>query len=200
MRIRTILTTMTLLGAALHPAVASAAPATGGTNATCPDERTGGALTVTVNGTTGNDNIWASNGQVISAQAGDDRVFLDQITDGPFGSDVVVCGDGENDWIGYFLAQPTGSVAARGGTGADTLLGGSNNDYLNGNAGTDNLFGNDGDDRLKGEDGNDNLWGGDGNDVIDGGGGHDVIDGGPGHDKCIGGEGTLYTVNCEEIS
>ncbi|WP_067467797.1 calcium-binding protein [Actinomadura macra] len=195
MQLRTILGTLTLLGAALSP-VGAAGPASAAA-ATCLDERTGQPLTVTVTGTAQNDNIWASNGQVITTLAGDDRVFLDQISDGPFGSDVVACGDGENDWIGSFVVQPTGSVSARGGTGADTLIGGTAPDYLNGNAGTDNLIGHDGDDKLKGEDGNDNLWGGDGNDVIDGGGGHDIIDGGPGYDTCNGGDGSAFTVNCE---
>ncbi|QXJ20173.1 hypothetical protein AGRA3207_000836 [Actinomadura graeca] len=199
MQLRTILGTLTLLGAALTP-VASAVPSAAEA-ASCVDERTGQSMTVRVTGSTGFDNLWAVTGDVISAQSGDDRIFLDQISDGPFGSDVVACGDGENDWIGFFLAQPTGTLAARGGTGADTLLGGSNSDFLNGNAGTDTLIGNDGDDTLKGEDGNDNIWGGDGNDVIDGGDGHDIIDGGPGRDTCKGGEErNFYTVNCEVFS
>ncbi|MBT2207919.1 MULTISPECIES: calcium-binding protein [Actinomadura] len=197
MRIKAIAATLTLFGAALTPAL-SAGPASA-TSTTCLDERTGKDMTATVPAGAGADNIWVVNGNVVSAQAGDDRIFLDQVTDGPFPSDAVTCGDNGDDWIGSYLAQPSGSIAARGGTGADTLLGGTAGDFLNGNAGTDNLIGNDGDDRLKGEDGNDNLWGGDGNDFIDGGAGNDIIDGGPGVDTCVGGDGSAYTVNCEIV-
>ncbi|WP_272497691.1 calcium-binding protein [Actinomadura terrae] len=198
MRIKTIATALTLVGAALVPVLPAGSASAG--FATCKDERTGKDMTVTVLGGSGSDNPWVVNGNVASTLAGDDRIFLDQITDGPFPSDTVTCGDGDNDWIGSYIAQPTGSISARGGTGADTLIGGTNDDYLNGNAGTDNLIGNDGNDHLKGEDGNDNLWGGEGNDYIDAGEGSDIIDGGPGIDTCVGGDDKAYIINCEKFS
>jgi Ca2+-binding RTX toxin-like protein len=193
MRSRSVVAALALAGATLAVPTATAMAA-GPAFSTCKDLRTGNNLTVTRSGTAGYDNLWLRSGDVSSAQSGDDRIFLDQVDNGPFGTDVVVCADGDNDTVAFLEAPPQGTVSALGGAGADTIIGGPANDYLNGNAGVDTVLGNDGNDTLWGEGGNDNLYGGEGDDIIDAGPDQDLVDGGPGEDTCKNAE---FVVNCE---
>ncbi|RFS87204.1 calcium-binding protein [Actinomadura spongiicola] len=209
MRIRPIIGTLTLLGAALGP-VAAAGPAHAD-SATCRDQKSGLNLTVTKPGTPDADALLLIQTDVSSGLDGDDWFFHDAVEDSPFSSDVVICGDAGSDSIGFINSPARGTLSVLGGDDGDSIRGGGNGDILNGNKGTDTIWGLDGDDHILGEGGvdtlhgglgkddirggddNDNLFGNEGDDTINGDNGWDLIDGGPGHDTCYG----EVTVNCE---
>lgn len=115
-----------------------------------PAPRTCAGKLVTIVGTPGDDNLYATSREdVIAGLAGND------IIDGAGGNDVI-CGGG----------------------GSDTLLGNSGNDKVIGDGGNDRLLGGAGDDMLVGGSGNDRLNGGSGVDRCDGQTGTDTNLGG----------------------
>ncbi len=118
--------------------------------------------TITLGGTSGNDNL-------LAGAADDDTVYGD-------GGDDIINGGGGNDFL-------------FGGDGNDTLIGGQGDDTLHGDAGNDTIYGGDGIDNIFGGDGNDYIEGGRGDDVIMGGLGNDILIGNEGADQLIGGEG-----------
>ncbi len=115
----------------------------------------------TINGTSGNDLIFA--------RGGSDKI------DGKSGNDCIVGGDG--------------SDSIKGGSGNDVILGGDGSDKIEGGSGVDSLYGEEGSDSLSGGAENDMLSGGDGTDSLDGGSGNDSLHGGNGTDSLKGGAG-----------
>ncbi len=127
----------------------------------------GAKSTVFVNGTEGNDSLFATfangvigfqmNGQSIG-QANSSMI-----------SRLVISGIGGLDTISVAPVNlPT------------TIDGGFGNDVLTGGSGPDTIHGGDGDDSLTGGPGNDELFGENGNDTLNGGTGLNVLDEGPG--------------------
>lgn len=113
----------------------------------------------TINGTSGNDLIFAMGGNdTINGNGGDDCIVA----------------EGGNDRI-------------NGGNGNDVGLGGAGNDQFNGGNGNDKFYGDGGNDTANGGNDNDELWGEGGNDVLDGGNGMDKAYGGTGNDSLRGG-------------
>ncbi|KAA1416850.1 calcium-binding protein [Nocardioides humilatus] len=109
-------------------------------NATAPDLRDFGSLTMT-----GNDGP---------------NFLRVEFADGP----VVVDGGGGNDVI-----QGSGSdgvTILRGGDGADDVTGSSADEKIYGGAGNDELNGGSGNDAIDGQEGSDQVFGGNGNDTI----------------------------------
>ncbi len=154
----------------------------------------------TINGTAGNDYVWAWNpdttsdsilggagNDVIDANTGRDTVYGGEGHDliaGGVDRDVLY-GDNGNDqiWGG------TQNDSLYGGAGDDKLHGGSGNDDVRGGVGNDTVNGNEGNDVLRGEDGNDNIGGQNGNDTLYGGAGNDTLTGANGNDTLIGDAG-----------
>lgn len=122
----------------------------------------GTASSDNINGTSGNDLIFALGGS--------DRV------NGKGGNDCIVGGDG--------------SDRLTGANGDDVILGGAGSDSIDGGNQDDDLFGQGGSDSIKGGNGNDILSGGDQSDSLRGDGGTDTIDGGDGSDSANGGGGS----------
>ncbi len=92
--------------------------------------------------------------------------------------------------VGDVDAEPeTPGIAAKGGSGDDSVIGGAGDDRLLGRGGDDVLIGDQGDDRLIGGTGDDTLLGGDDDDRLNGGAGDDRLDGGVGTDMLSGGAG-----------
>ncbi|MDO8401470.1 MAG: calcium-binding protein [Bradyrhizobium sp.] len=155
------------------------------------------ADTVTINGSSSNDDITGSNvGDVISGFAGRDMLFGragNDVLKGGAGVDFLDGGSGNDILLGEagidILDGGSGNDTLDGGTEADTIDGGSGNDILKGRAGADHLDGGIGNDTLFGEAGIDILDGGSGNDTLDGGTEADTIDGGSGNDILKGGAG-----------
>ena len=168
----------------------------------------------TVDGESGDDTIWAWQGNdTLYGGDGNDNIDAGQDHDlvyGGSGNDTIY-GD-RNDWTNRgngndslygesgndYIDGGEGNDYIDGGTendtligfwGNDTLLGGSGNDTLDGGDNNDRLFGGDGDDRLIGWHGDDYLEGGSGHDFIDGGIGNDTIRGESGNDTISGGGG-----------
>lgn len=109
-----------------------------------------------LNGTTGNDLIFALGGS--------------DVVNGKGGNDCIVGGDG--------------SDSLHGQNGNDVILGGNGSDAIQGDSGNDWLYGQDGSDSVKGASGNDHLFGGNGSDSLKGDGGTDSADGGANSDSC----------------
>jgi len=166
-------------------------------------------VTITINGTTDNQNLaGGSGGDTLTGGSGDDTLDGKQGADslsGGAGNDTLIGGNqgsaasGGDTLIGGSgndsldggngndsLDGGTGDDTLAGGTENDTLVGGAGNDTLDGGAGTDTLSGGDDNDTLSGGTENDTLDGGNGNDSLDGGGGNDVLTGGEGHDTITG--------------
>ena len=116
----------------------------------------------TINGTSGDDVIYAGSG--------------DDVINGNGGNDTI-CGVGGNDTI-------------RGGVGDDKLFGGNGDDDLGGQVGNDEVLGGQGNDRVNGAEGNDAVRGGNGNDIANGGDGDDTVYGGADDDVLAGNAGT----------
>ncbi len=156
---------LTLLGAGLLGSPAQAAAAT------C------NGLTVTVNGTNGNDTLTGTAGNdVIAGGNGNDTI------DGGAGNDVICGGNGQD--------------VIRGGAGNDTIVGDNDNDKLYGEAGDDTISAGNGDDLLDGGAGNDALKANNGDDTLLGGPGTDSAAGENGVDRCVDSESTT---GCETI-
>jgi Ca2+-binding RTX toxin-like protein len=128
----------------------------------------------TVDGESGDDTIWAWQGNdTLYGGDGNDNIDAGQDHDlvyGGSGNDTIY-GD-RNSWIDR-------------GNGNDTLYGESGNDYLDGGEGNDYLNGGEGNDTLIGFWGNDTIYGGSGNDWIDGGSDNNIIYGGSGNDTFV---------------
>ncbi|MDD9899351.1 MAG: tandem-95 repeat protein [Alphaproteobacteria bacterium] len=119
-----------------------------------PDHLVGSYWAETLNGQTGDDYLYAGEGNdIVNAGAGNDWAF----------------GGGGNDVI-------------NGGDGDDLLLGGAGNDTIYGDDGNDALLGGDGNDILYGGAGEDYLDGGAGYDTLVGGTGTDLLSGGTYYD------------------
>jgi predicted extracellular nuclease len=132
----------------------------------------GGPTADVLNGTNGNDVIFAGGGDdVVNAGNGHD----------------VVCGGFGDDTID-------------GGNGNDTLHGEDGDDTIDGANGSDSVTAGDGADDVDGGSGNDALTGDDGDDTIDGANGNDTIDGGPGSNTINGGSGLDTCVNGPSIT
>lgn len=123
---------------------------------------------VTIQGGSGNDVLWAN--------AGNDAIS------GGGGNDNLWGGSGHDE-----LSGGSGKDVLRGGAGNDTVRGGQDNDNVSGGDGNDSIFGDTGRDTLSGNGGDDYLTGGDGNDRLSGGNGSNKLLGGKGADKLSGG-------------
>ncbi len=133
---------------------------------------------VTMSGTSGQDTLFAGNGNdILRGQGGDDYFlsgFGDDLIDGGPGLDSVFYADAGSP---VSVALPLGT--ASGGSGNDTLV---SIEAVYGSPFGDALIGGNGDDTLVGNDGADTLDGGAGDDMLDGGTGNDLIEGGDGVD------------------
>lgn len=110
---------------------------------------------VTVLGTSGDDEIVGTNGNdVIASLGGNDTVS------GLFGHDVICGGEGDDSLIGHL-----GSDSLSGDAGDDEMDGRGERDWLSGGSGADVLRGGDQDDSLSGGSGTNSLVGGDGFDL-----------------------------------
>ncbi len=130
----------------------------------------GDASSEVLNGTNGDDVIWAGDG--------------DDTINGRGGNDII-CGGNGNDVIN----GGGGNDKIFAGKGNDQVSGGQGKDVLVGDAGADVLRGGPKRDVLKGGGGNDKLYGEGGRDKLNGQGGSDILDGGKNPDKLIGGGG-----------
>jgi len=133
--------------------------------------RSGGALTLTIAGTT--DQITVAS-------------FFDY--DNPANAYNPVQQVTFADGTVWSVAQIVEKYLA-GSTGSDNISGTVNADVIRGNGGNDTLYGNGSNDQLFGGEGSDTLGGGDGDDVLDGGAGDDVLGGGSGNDTYLFGRG-----------
>ncbi|MFT4012101.1 MAG: hypothetical protein QM682_01625 [Paracoccus sp. (in: a-proteobacteria)] len=122
-------------------------------------------MTITRNGTAGNDRIRMKN------------VF-------PYSETIRVNGlAGHDELVGAFLHYNE----LFGGTGNDTLTGGASGNLLDGGAGNDlmDAWQSSGYSTFRGGAGNDYIQGGDGGNLLDGGIGNDTLAGGAGADAFI---------------
>lgn len=139
----------------------------------------------TINGTSGNDLIFARGGNdTVNGGGGNDCIV------GGAGSDTLRGGNGKDVLLGEegtdTLDGGNNEDKLYGGEGTDILSGGNESDTLSGDNGTDSLDGGNGNDTLMGGDGNDSMRGGNGTDSLDGGGDTDSANGGTGNqDVCI---------------
>ncbi len=174
-----------------------------------------------VNGTDGNDFIGlaytdaqgdhitndSANGDVVSAGAGNDTVYLHAGSDiasggsgndklfGSQGDDRLWGQQGEDQLHGYagddfisggagndLLAGYAGNDTIHGGADNDTIYGYADDDILSGDRGNDTVYGGSGNDTLYGIEGNNNLFGGSGDDFLHSGQNSSVLNGGAGRD------------------
>lgn len=161
------------------------------------------ALSVTVDGGTGDDYIIGSNGNDslnggIGVDADTDTIDAGMGNDTIRGSNletlIVDLGPGNDYYYGGLaygatVNGGTGDDDLQGSAGVDTLNGGEGNDTIYGAAGNDSLVGGSGIDDITGGNGNDNLEGNTGDDTLAGDAGDDVLNGGDGTDDLQGGEG-----------
>jgi Ca2+-binding RTX toxin-like protein len=152
-----------------------------------------------VEGTNGNDSLWASTGvtngdDLIWGYGGNDSIY------GLEGNDHIIGGAGADfmdgglgsDWADYF-DSPLGVMVSLlngrgyGGDAEGDVL--TNIEKLWGSEHDDILIGDANDNRLCGLSGNDIVDGGNGNDIVMGFEGNDTLKGGGGHDRLVGGEG-----------
>jgi Ca2+-binding RTX toxin-like protein len=137
----------------------------------------GAADSVTVNGTSGSDNIQVSGagGSVTVAGlsatvtlAGSEGANDKLIVEGGAGNDVITAAG---------LAAGVIGLTIDGGAGNDTITGSAGNDILNGGDGNDTVIGGRGNDVASLGNGNDTfVWNpGDGSDTVDGGAGTDTL-------------------------
>ncbi len=164
----------------------------------------GGPTGEVLNGTNGNDVIFAGGGDdivnsgnghdVVCGGFGDDTITGGNGNDtlhggdgndtiaGGNGNDVIDAGDGVNQVDGG-----SGNDTITTGSGDDTIDGANGNDSVTAGDGADTVDGGSGSDTLTGQGGDDSLVGGNGNDTIDGGSGTNTINGGSGRDTCVNG-------------
>lgn len=174
------------------------------------------AQVVTIDGTAGDNRLFASatNDSVVNAGDGNDS-----IDGGKYFNHMLKGGNGDDT---YFIRSQTATVVELAGQGFDTVrtfvdhtlatevenlrlevggltgIGNSMNNTITGSAGVDKIYGMDGNDSIQGRDGDDSIWGGlgidtlrgeNGNDILFGEAGDDKLDGGAGNDKLDGGAG-----------
>lgn len=144
----------------------------GGNDQIDVNQRSGGGIRVSVNGTHHDFTAEQADRLTIIAGRGDDQVDVDmRVT-----ADLRIEGGDGDDTL-------------RGGGGDDVIAGGRGDDYIEGGDGDDSLNAGAGRDVVYGLDGDDRIGGGDGRDYLDGGRGHDRVAGGDGIDQVIGGRG-----------
>jgi Ca2+-binding RTX toxin-like protein len=154
----------------------------------------GGVLTI--EGGSGNDNVYVSTGSGSMMVVYDQNVKQAQYALASV-KKVIFHGNDGNDQYYYGVPSAVHNLVDGGagddnlytGSGNDTITSGPGRDVLTGNDGNDSLDGGDGDDNLGAGKGNDRLLGGDGKDLLVGGAGDDFFDGGLGADQFRGGEG-----------
>jgi Ca2+-binding RTX toxin-like protein len=180
-----------------------------------------------IKGTAGDDNLAASENDVVNGLGGDDHLF--GTTYYPNHGSVTLNGGDDDDWLQVFMENNR----LDGGAGNDLLASGGGNDILIGGSGTDiavydglggakvnlsltsaqntgsygidtltgieNLRGSLYRDFLTGNDSENSLFGEQGRDVLEGGGGNDYLFGGDGGDSLSGGDDDDY-LNGEEDS
>jgi RTX calcium-binding nonapeptide repeat (4 copies) len=149
--------------------------------------------TLTINGTSGPDQIVVALGSDPNTL----NVALDGITQtfdrSSFSKISVTLGPGDDQFTEDTSTLIDEALTVRGGSGNDTISGGSGNDVLIGGSGNDTIKGNAGDDTILGGLGSDVVSGGQGNDNVslgddsdtflwDPGDASDVVDGGAGTD------------------
>lgn len=143
-----------------------------------------------INGTSGNDLIFALGGSdIVNGGGGNDCIV------GGSGSDTLRGGNGKDVLLGE-----DGTDSLDGGNHEDKLYGGDGADSLKGGNESDMLFGQNGNDSLDGGNGNDTLLGGDGNDSMRGANGMDSLDGEIGNDSANGGSGNQDSCTAESES
>jgi predicted extracellular nuclease len=133
--------------------------------------------------------VGGPTGEVLNGTNGNDVIFAGG------GDDVVNAGNGHDVVCGGF-----GDDTIDGGNGNDTLHGEDGDDTIDGANGSDSVTAGDGADDVDGGSGNDALTGDDGDDTIDGANGNDTIDGGPGSNTINGGSGLDTCVNGPSIT
>ena len=189
----------------------------GGLEATIVGGPTGDVL----NGTSGNDVIFAGGGDdIVNAGSGQDVVCGgagadtvdggsgndtlhgdegDNTLSGGSGNDTITTGDGDDTITGDtgndVIDSGDGVNDVDGGAGNDTISTGAGSDSVGGDAGSDTVNAGDGPDTVDGGTGNDQLNGEGGDDTLVGGNGNDTIDGGPGTNTINGGAGRDTCVN-----
>ena len=164
----------------------------------------------TLNGGTGDDNVYGEGGNdallgrgggdYVDGGAGNDKLWGQDGDDGLVGgsgNDIAWGGAGDDTVVGGegrdILLAGEGADLVSGDAGDDKLFGGRGNDTVSGGAGADFVAGGAGDDSLTGGDAKDYLAGESGNDTLDGGAERDVLAGGAGDDRLIGGtEGDTF--------
>ncbi len=174
------------------------------------------AQATTINGTAGDNRLFASGTCDSIVDAGDGN---DSIDGGKYFSHQLKGGNGDDT---YFIRSQTATVVEVAGQGYDSVrtfvdytltsevenlrletggltgTGNSMNNTIIGSAGVDKIYGMDGNDNIQARDGDDSIWGGlgidtlrgeNGNDTLFGDLGDDKLDGGAGNDKLDGGDG-----------
>ena len=133
-----------------------------------------------------NDNFAGTNGDLVTAGAGNDSVYSGDGADtvyGEDGNDLLQTGMGNDVLYGgagndAFFTE-NGSDTVYGGTGDDSVYASFDGDLVYGGAGNDSLQGggyaSNGHDTLYGDGGNDTLMGGAGNDQLYGGADNDLV-------------------------
>ena len=139
-----------------------------------------GSARDTIYGGSGNDKIWGgedndfidsgSGNDTVDGESGDDTIWAWQ------GNDTLYGGDGNDN-----IDAGQDHDLVYGGSGNDTIYG-DRNDWTNRGNGNDTLYGESGNDYLDGGEGNDYLNGGEGNDTLIGFWGNNTIYGGLGND------------------
>ncbi|MGB3420474.1 MAG: hypothetical protein WBA52_08565 [Dolichospermum sp.] len=139
-----------------------------------------GSARDTIYGGSGNDRIWGgedndfidsgSGNDTVDGESGDDTIWAWQ------GNDTLYGGDGNDN-----IDAGQDHDLVYGGSGNDTIYGDRNHWIDRGN-GNDTLYGESGNDYLDGGEGNDYLNGGEGNDTLIGFWGNNTIYGGLGND------------------
>jgi hypothetical protein len=173
--------------------LATVGPASAVTAATSGPSAVVVGNTLTINGTSGPDQVEVALGSdpntLNVALDGNVQTF-DRST---FSKIAVSLGPGDDQFTEDRSTLIDEALTVRGGSGNDTISGGSGNDVLIGGSGNDTIMGNAGDDTIVGGLGNDVVSGGQGNDNVslgddsdtflwDPGDASDVVDGGSGTD------------------
>ena len=139
-----------------------------------------GSARDTIYGGSGNDKIWGgedndfidsgSGNDTVDGESGDDTIWAWQ------GNDTLYGGDGNDN-----IDAGQDHDLVYGGSGNDTIYG-DRNSWIDRGNGNDTLYGESGNDYLDGGEGNDYLNGGEGNDTLIGFWGNNTIYGGLGND------------------
>ncbi|CAN5394607.1 hypothetical protein BH10PSE7_BH10PSE7_19550 [soil metagenome] len=134
----------------------------------------------------------AIRGQILAADAGNDRIDLRDVNIGSFSTLQAVTSEVQGDALIRVKFNGALSAIRLDGVGKDDLkagyflFGGGGDQVVAGTGKADDLFGGAGGDRLSGGNGADRLWGETGNDTIAAGGGNDTLTGGDGQDRLAG--------------